>query len=393
MASDDEVSDDTSSDPTFATAGPRRSTFTPPSAESQQASSDGVNEESTDDDALADALAADLERIAASMTGTIPVITSRQAEPPAAPAPAVTPPPPFSPPANGPVRSTEPPPWSALPAPDPSQAVSLPDGPPKPPVRRSLPDEELLDWVDDAGREPGGTLNVIEQLESQLKLREEEARQFRAWESTMLNLGTPDAIDAVENARPEFTGVLPNVPAPPGLQTPPAPETESFIRPEEPIAEWPVPHFDEEEPAVEEPAVEELVPEALVSEAPVSEEPSVEEPEFEAPVSDAPLSEEPVSDAPVFAEPVSEIPAFAPPESDEAGLAEPVFEAPVFEAPVSEVPVFDEPVADAPVFEEPVFQLDTGASIVGRNELHLDFGQQGGIELPIRSNAPCQHNS
>ena len=51
-----------------------------------------------------------------------------------------------------------------------------------------------------------GTLGVIEQLESQLRLREEEAREFRTWESTMLSLGTPEAIAAV--AGPDGREVL-----------------------------------------------------------------------------------------------------------------------------------------------------------------------------------------
>ena len=72
MADDDEVDDETSFDPTFATAGPRRSTFTPPSA-STAAGDFGEEPAPTatpiehDDDELAAALAADLTRIAPSV--------------------------------------------------------------------------------------------------------------------------------------------------------------------------------------------------------------------------------------------------------------------------------------------------------------------------------------
>ncbi len=58
--------------------------------------------------------------------------------------------------------------WMTLPAPDPAQAVVLPEGPPD----RVLSDPELLGLLERAGLEPGGTLNVIEQLEAQLKDRE-----------------------------------------------------------------------------------------------------------------------------------------------------------------------------------------------------------------------------
>lgn len=281
MANDDEVRDETSFDPTFATAGPRRSTFTPPPASIQQPSS---AEAVTDDDALADALAADLGRIVPTVTGTIPVVAPEpipvpepEPEPEPAPAPLPEPPAPAQSsseptPEPTPEAAPEPPPWSSLPAPDPSQAVPLPDDRP---VRRSLPDEELLEWVDEAGRQPGGTLNVIEGLETQLRLREEEARQFRAWEDRMRSVGTPDALEAVEEARPEFTGVLPNVPVPPGLQIPPAPETGVFVLPETPMAEWPAPHFEDVVDPVPPPASE--VPEESAAEESAVEESAAEE--------------------------------------------------------------------------------------------------------------------
>lgn len=165
MESDDEVQPETSFDSAFA-PGPRRSTYTPP-----------VGEPSFDPQPAA-------------------------SEPPVSGTPATP---------AGPV--SELPSWMSLPAPDPSQAVDLGEGPLPRPVRRSLADEEIISLVDGSVTEPGGTLSAIEQLENQLKLREEEAKQFSAWESTMLSQGTQDAAAVVEKARGEFTGVIPIITA------------------------------------------------------------------------------------------------------------------------------------------------------------------------------------
>ena len=225
MEHDDEVDGAGSDGLPEAPAGPRRATFTPPTPPPvvpprESGGGDDSAANSIDDDALADALAADLDRIA---SGPITIIA-----PPPPPATAPAPPVP-SPPA---------PAWSGFPAPDPSDAVPRVDAPP---ARRSLPDEELARWVNDAGDQPGGTLEVIEQLQTQMRLREEEAREFRAWEDRMRSLGTPDALSAIDEARPRFDGVLPEAPS--------APATGSFVLPEEPVAEWPAPDFAE--PAAE----------------------------------------------------------------------------------------------------------------------------------------------
>ncbi|MGK2939129.1 MAG: hypothetical protein ACSLFR_15180, partial [Solirubrobacteraceae bacterium] len=256
MADDeDEVGEEAPFDPTFATAGPRRSTFTPPPASGQRpAGEDGT----TDDDALADALAAEYTLLG---SGTISLPPER----PAAEVPSVlAPPAQFDPePASKPL-APEPPgrtaPWSSAPAPDPAQAVPL-ESPFEPPVRRSLPDDELLRWVEEAGKQPGGTLDVIEQLETQLRLREEEAKEFQAWESRMHSLG-PDAAAVVEDARPEFPGALPSVPVPPGFP-PPAPD--SFVASPESVSEWPAPVFADAEPMPRaDPLPEQVVPEPVV---------------------------------------------------------------------------------------------------------------------------------
>ncbi len=236
MEHDDEVGD--------SQPGPRRSTFTPPTSP-QPVMPAAASE--TDDDALADALAADLSRIA---SGPITVITPDTVIPPgpamAAPAQPVSWQPPLdvapsvpttpapAPEAEAVAPAAEPPSpaWSSFPAPDPAQAVPLAEGPP---VRKSMADDELSRWVADATEKPGGTLDVIEQLQNQMKLREEEAREFRAWEDRMRSLSTPDALGAVDDARQQFSGVLPDAPA--------APATGSFMLPENPVADWPVPDF------------------------------------------------------------------------------------------------------------------------------------------------------
>lgn len=299
MADDeDEVGEETPFDPTFATAGPRRSTFTPPPASVQRpAGEDGT----TGDDALADALAAEYTRLG---SGTIqlppepePAEAADTSEPPSHASHAAATPPP-----------AEPAPWSSAPAPDPAHAVPL-ESPFAQPVRRSLPDEELVRWVEEAGKEPGSTLEVIEKLEAQLRLREDEAKQFQAWEARMHSLG-PDAAAVVEGVRPEFPGDLPELPVPPGFG-PPAPESrvaadEPVVEPPAPPPVWdvpapsaswaPAPDYEPAEAAFE-PVVEATIepgpdetPSSVSPAAPVEDvvpPPLVEPPPFGAPPADA----------------------------------------------------------------------------------------------------------
>ena len=247
MASDDEVFDETSFDPTFATSGPRRSTFTPPTG-SVPASPEPPAEH--DDDELANALAADLGRLS---SGSIPVVPEAAPTAEPAPEPMDAAPEPSASPAPGAADSpedattaepgpvTELPAWSSLPAPDPAQAVVLPEGPPEPVVR----DPELLSLLEQAGLETaGGTLSAIEQLEAQLSARG-------------IPVGpTEQPIDV------------------PPADVAPVSVAESFVVEDQPVAAWPAPQTDDAprvndtvpvEPVALEPVVE---PEPVVAAPP-----------------------------------------------------------------------------------------------------------------------------
>ena len=62
-----------------------------------------------------------------------------------------------------------------------------------------------------AGDQPGGTLGMMEELERQLQLRDEESREFQEWQESMIAVGTPEAIAAVQKVRPRVRG--PRAPA------------------------------------------------------------------------------------------------------------------------------------------------------------------------------------
>jgi len=74
-----------------------------------------------------------------------------------------------------------------------------------PPVRRSMADDELLTWADHPDNQSTGTLSVIEVLEAQLRLRDEEAREFREWETTLRSQAAPAVEELNERAHPEFS--------------------------------------------------------------------------------------------------------------------------------------------------------------------------------------------
>ncbi|MGV8969500.1 MAG: cytosine permease [Microbacteriaceae bacterium] len=90
--------------------------------------------------------------------------------------------------------------------------LSAPVGRPWTPERRSLPDSELMNVLD-AASGTGGTLEKMQELETQMLLRSEEAREFGEWEQSMLAIGTPEALEAVRKVRPAFAGLVSAVPA------------------------------------------------------------------------------------------------------------------------------------------------------------------------------------
>ncbi|MHA6667985.1 cytosine permease [Homoserinimonas sp. A447] len=100
------------------------------------------------------------------------------------------------------------------PPPNPATVVTPPPGSafPRPPERRSLDDDHLVATLDKQGLQDGGVLEAIEQLQAQLRIREQEAREFRNWESSMLAIGTPEALDVVEETRVTFTGAIQIIP-------------------------------------------------------------------------------------------------------------------------------------------------------------------------------------
>jgi purine-cytosine permease-like protein len=83
-----------------------------------------------------------------------------------------------------------------------------PAGAPWIPQRVSLPDDVLAEELTRTVSEPGATLDAMDILEEQLRLREEEAREYQEWEQSMLSIGTPEALATVEEVRPQFTEVV-----------------------------------------------------------------------------------------------------------------------------------------------------------------------------------------
>ena len=198
--------------------GPRRSTYTPPRERT-------AGEGAMSDDDLADLLFEDFEK--ATHSGTIQVIPKV----PAWGAPGAAGPlddgledtlVPEAPPA--------PPVWSlddvdAVDAAAAIDAVVDPEGPPSRPVGRSLPSAEVASTID--GEAPS-TLDALERLEEQLRLREEDAREFAEWQDTMLASGSPEAVAEVESARSEFQDILaPSATQEAATSQPSAPDVEA----------------------------------------------------------------------------------------------------------------------------------------------------------------------
>ncbi len=145
--------------------GPRRSTFTPPPADVR------YDPTTTDDDALAAALAQQFTR----------------------PSPVVEP----------------------TPAPSPEPQATIP----APPQRQSLSDEELLAAVDldDPDHDTSSLLDLVER---ELALRQHEAATLAEWEQQVRQTAGPEAEQLVSEVRSQFTGVIPVVAPGPSTAAP-----------------------------------------------------------------------------------------------------------------------------------------------------------------------------
>jgi purine-cytosine permease-like protein len=312
MANDEDAAADATADDSYAPPGPRRSTYTPPTGAVPTATDGPAAAEpgdGYDDDDLANALASQFP--GPGRTGSIPVTysasTAQIPDRPAAP--------------EQPSR-----PLSDLPAPSGPpvifpEAQNAPGGLPPAPRRRSLADADLLRTVA-AADTPGGTLSAMEQLEAQLRLREQEAREFADWQQRMLAIGTPEALRSLDAARPTFTGVVdivavptPPVPTPP-VPTPPVPTppVSNPPVPTPPVAAeapplWqPTPAQETPTPPPVSPPIYDLVepaPQPAVS-IPAVSIPAVSIPSMSIPSVSIPIETTPIPGAePVFIEPTS----------------------------------------------------------------------------------------
>lgn len=208
-------------------------------------------------------------------------------------------------------------------------------GLPDRPRRRSLQDDELLRALSPEDDTHKDTLGTIEQLQEQLRLRQEEAREFGAWETRMRAIGTPEALDSVAQAIPEFTGVIPIVSSAQGATAPASPP-ERAAAPSEPTPSPPTPIPGELEQS------EEL--------------PSFPPPRFEERVDAGPVEEPNLSDHLVFQPPWKRTPIAG--EGASIGPAEPIAPA------ESEEPVSPE----EPVGPDHLPEHDGAADAAGASE-------------------------
>jgi purine-cytosine permease-like protein len=86
--------------------------------------------------------------------------------------------------------------------------LSAPTSQPWVPQRKSLSDEALGALLFEANDGSDGALDVMQELERQVKLREEEAKEYQEWHDSMLEVGTPEAIAAVERVAPQFKDLV-----------------------------------------------------------------------------------------------------------------------------------------------------------------------------------------
>jgi purine-cytosine permease-like protein len=363
---DDEEREGDSPDESVLPPGPRRSTYTPPTQPVDPISP--LEPPSVfNDEELASAIAADLARVA---TGAVNVVYQLDDVPPSAPLGAsVEPPVSVQPPISTDLpRAPEPAPIDPVSIDEVASLAqqSAPAGQPWIPQRRSLPDAELSAMLENAASHPGGTLGVMDELENQLRLREEETLEFKDWQSSMLAVGTPEALAAVEQVLPQFTDIVaptttsvPVAPTPSVAQAEPVAQAEQVALPtqEVPPVVAPVPN---PENVFRMTAPVQIIPPSPVN-VPLPEPWAIAEgtpvpdryPEPEAPqlIEPAPFGGEPVSE-PVF-EPAPFDPEqfYPPPTLNQAAFSDldtPVFVEPSI--PVEQLAPFE---PDPPVLVEP----------------------------------------
>jgi purine-cytosine permease-like protein len=120
-------------------------------------------------------------------------------------------------------------------------AHSAPAGQPWVPQRRSLRDDELGALLNQQSDQLGDTLDVMQELERQLVLRDEETREFQEWQRSMLAVGTPEALAAVERVTPEFTDLLTAAAKEEPPRPAPAAQSEQQEAPRPPLEQAPPP--------------------------------------------------------------------------------------------------------------------------------------------------------
>ena len=219
------------------------------------------------------------------------------------------------------------------------------------PERQSLRDDELAALMASGAEHPGGTLGMMEELERQMQLREDETREFKDWQDSMLAVGTPEALAAVQDVLPDFSDIV--TPSTSSIPVAPPPSAPSVSDAPPPAFDAPPPVFDAPPPVFDAPA-------PVVDETPVFDAPppvfDAPPPAFDAapPVFDAPppaftpepeLPPEPIDEIPQFAAPTGPPPLVEPPALPDA------WDIPAGTAyidPNDNDPIFIEPVAADP---------------------------------------------
>lgn len=155
------------------------------------------------------------------------------------------------------------------------------------PRRQSLRDEQLAELLESATNNPDSTIGIMEEFERQLKLREDETREFTEWRATMIAVGTPDAIAAVNEASSDFSDMVETAAIPVPTPPPPPPLADAPPPPQPPLADAPPPS-----PAAAPPLAD--APPPPVADAPPP--PLADAPP--PPLADAPPPPPPLADAP-----------------------------------------------------------------------------------------------